>query len=148
MKECFQIPIRFMVDSDTGMPFRCGATFRCQTAASIADAVAFELDRVPSAVTNLSLLFLLKLMVAISRQQQEPLSVSDVLHVCEAAFSAISPLSLRQSNFILRDEFLINALGILPMWDSSGRIVPVTMAQVADGNLLNEAFRGLRDATI
>lgn len=130
------------------MPFRGGASFRCQTTASVADAVSFELDRMTPAVTNLSFLILLELVMTISRQQQEPLTVPDVLHVGETAFPAIGSLPLSQCDFVLRKKLLIDAFRVLFLRNSPGHIIPVTMSKVTNRDLLNEALRGCCDAAV
>ncbi len=100
------------------------------------------------AVTNLSFLILLELVMTISRQQQKPLAVPDVLHVGKTPFPAIGPLSLSQRNFILRNELLIDAFRILSRRNSPSHIIPVTVSKVTNSDLLNEALRGCCDATV
>lgn len=100
------------------------------------------------AVTNLSFLILLELVMTIGRQQQKPLAVPDVLHVGKTPFPAIGPLPLSQCDFILRNELLIDAVRILSRRNSPGHIKPVTVSKITNRDLLNEALRGCCDAAV
>ena len=77
----FELFVRRAVDPHAGVPLRRTAAFRRQAAAAVADRVTLEPDRDSAAVADLLALVLLKGMMPLGGQQQEPVPVADVLHV-------------------------------------------------------------------
>ena len=133
----FELLVGWAVDADAGVPFGFAASLGSDGAASIGNRIALEADRMAAAVADLVSLLLLELMVAFGCQQHEPVSVADVLHVGEAATFSIGFLSLVDVDAIFGDQLCIERSRILAGLDPAGDVVPVTVSQVADGDLLD-----------
>ena len=71
------------------MPFWFATAFGSNRAAAVGDRIALKLDRVTATIAYLISLHLLEMVVAFGAKQQVPGSVSNVLHVGEAATFAI-----------------------------------------------------------
>ena len=74
--------------------------------------------------------------------------MADVLHIGQAALFTVSPLALGQVDPILLNQLSIDGLRVLALGDPAGHVPPVAVAQVADGDLLDESFGRCRDAPI
>ena len=109
---------------------------------TLADRISLELDWVPPAIANSIPFLLLEWVMSFSRQQQEPVAVTDVLHVRQPATFAVSALPVRQVDLVLLDEFPVDGRGIFALRNAARDIPPVAVPQIADGDLLNESFRG------
>ena len=96
-EEGLELSVGRVVDADAGVPLGRSSTRWCQAAAAVADRVAFELDRHSAAVSDLGSLFLLERVMALGRQQQEPVPEADVLHVRQATAFAGRPARGRWS---------------------------------------------------
>lgn len=133
----FELLVGWAVDADAGVPLGFAAALGSGGTASVGNGIAFESDRVTAAVTDLVSLLLLELMVAFGCQQHKPASVSDVLHVGEAATFAIGFLSLIDVDAVFGNQLLIEQRRIFAGLDSAGDVEPVAMPQIADGDLLD-----------
>ena len=102
-KVAFKLLVGWAVDADAGVPFGLAAALGGDWAATVGDGIALESDWVSAAVADLVSLLLLELMVPFGRQQHEPVSVSDVLHVGEAAPFAIGFFTLIDVDTVFGD---------------------------------------------
>ena len=102
-KVAFELFVRWAVDADAGVPLGFAAAFGCDRTASIGNGIALEADWVTAAVADLVSLLLLESVVALGCQQDEPVSVSDVLHVGEAAPLAIGFFTLVDVDTVFGD---------------------------------------------
>ena len=133
----FELLVGWAVDADAGVPLGLAATLGGDRAASVGDGIAFEADRVSAAVADLVSLLLFKGMVAFSDQKQEPVSVADVLHVGEPTTFAIGTVTFADVDAVLGDQLCVELERIFVGFDPASDIEPVTVAKVADGDLLN-----------
>ena len=99
----FELLVGWAVDADAGVPLGFAAALWGDGTAAVGNGIALEANRVTAAVADLVSLLLLELMVPFGRQQHEPVSVSDVLHVGEAAPFAIGFLSLIDVDAVFGD---------------------------------------------
>ena len=99
----FELLVGWTVDADAGVPLGFAAALGGNGASSIGNGVAFETDWVTTAVADLVSLLLPESVVALGCQKDEPVSVSDVLHVGEAAPLAIGFLALVDVDAVLGD---------------------------------------------
>ena len=99
----FELLVGGAVDSNAGVPLGFAASFGSDRTSAEGDGIAFESDWVSAAVADLVSLLLLELMVPFGRQQHEPVSVSDVLHVGEAAPFAIGFFTLVDVDTVFGD---------------------------------------------
>lgn len=107
-EESFQLPIGGRVDTDTRMPLWLTAGRGSDPTSAVAYGVPFELNWVPAAVADSSSLFLLKPMMALGRQEQKPVSVTDILHVGEAAALSMGALPIGQVDFVFRNQLAVD----------------------------------------
>ena len=136
-KVAFELFVRWAVDADAGVLLGFAAAFGCDRTASIGNGIALEADWVTAAVADLVSLLLLESVVALGCQQDEPVSVSDVLHVGEAAPFAIGFLALVDVDPIFVDQLLVEQSWIFASFDPAGDVKPVPVSQIADGDLLD-----------
>lgn len=139
-EELLELLVGRRIDADAAVPLRLAATRRRLATAAVADRVSFELDWVPATVANLFAFLLFKPMVALGREQQEPILVTNVLHVGETATFAMGAFTFADGNVVLRDQLPVDRLRILSSRNPAGHVEPVAVTQVADGDLLNEPF--------
>jgi hypothetical protein len=139
-EECFELFVGLRVDADACVPFWGAAALRCYAGSTVADGISLEFDRISTAVTNAVAFFLLEWMMPLGDKQQEPVSVSDVLHVRQATFLPVGTLTLADINFVLGYQLAINCITVFAFRDPSGHVPPVAVPQIADGDLLNESF--------
>ena len=99
----FELLVGRTVNSDAGVPLGFATTLGSDGASAIGNRIAFKADRVTAAVADLISLLLFERVVALGGQQDEPVSVSDVLHVGEAAPFAIGFLTLVDVDAVLGD---------------------------------------------
>ncbi|REJ90696.1 MAG: hypothetical protein DWQ35_15970 [Planctomycetota bacterium] len=95
----------------------------------------------PAAVTDAIAFVLLELVMPLCHEQQEPVAITDVLHVREAPTLAVCTLPFCQVNLILRYELPIDLFWILVFWNPAGNVPPVSVTQVAHCDLLDQPFR-------
>lgn len=94
-----------------------------------------------AAIPDLVAFLLFKDMVAFGRKQYKPVSVPEVLKVGEAPAFAIRLLSFVDVDAVFRNQLLIKLRRIFAELDSASDVEPVTMSQIAHGDLLNKPFR-------
>ena len=99
----FELLVGWAVDADAGVPLGFAAALGSDRTAAVGDGIAFEADWMTAAVADLVSLLLLESVVALGCQQDEPVSVSDVLHVGEAAPFAICFLTLVDVDAVFGD---------------------------------------------
>jgi len=144
----FELLVGGAVNADAGVPLGFASALGSDGASAVGDGIALETDRVSAAVADLVSLLLLELVVAFGGQQHKPVSVSDVLHVGEAASFAIGFLTLVNVDAVFGDQFLVEESRIFAGLDSAGDVVPVPVSQIADGDLLDQSLRCCGDAAI
>ena len=123
------------------MPLGIAAAFGGGGAATVGDGIAFEADRVAAAVADLVSLLLLECVVSFGGEKYEPVPVADVLHVGEASPFAIGSFSFADVDAVFGDQLSIEQTRILAGFDPASHIEPISVAQVADGHLLDQSFR-------
>ena len=99
----FELLVSWAVDADAGVPLGFAAAFGSDGASAIGNGIAFEANWVAAAVADLVSLLLLESVVAFGGQQNEPASMSDVLHVGEAAPFAFGFLTLVNVDAVFGD---------------------------------------------
>ena len=133
----FELLVSWAVDANTCVPLGFAAAFGSNGASAIGDGIAFEPDWVTAAVADLISLLLLECVVALGGQQDEPVSVPDVLHVGKAAPFAIGFLTLVDVDTVFGDQLLVEQSWILAGVDPAGDVEPVAVPQIADSDLLD-----------
>ena len=136
----FELLVGWAVDADAGVPLGFATTSGCDGTSAVGNGIALKADRVPAAVADLVSFLLLESVVALGGQQHEPVSVSDVLHVGEAAPFAVCFFTLVDVDPIFGDQLLVEQSWILAGFHPAGDVKPVPVSQIADGNLLNQAL--------
>ncbi len=101
----FELLVSRAVDTDAGVPHRLATAFGCDGTTAVRNGIAFKLDRVAAAITDLLSLLLLEVMITFGAKEQIPGSVADVLHVGESAAFALRLGSLTDVDAIFCDEF-------------------------------------------
>ena len=99
----FELLVGWAVDTDAGVPLGFAAAFGSDGASAVRNGVALEADWVSAAVADLVSLLLLEHVVPFGCQKDEPASMSDVLHVGEAAPLAIGFLTLFDFDAVFGD---------------------------------------------
>ena len=99
----FELHVGCAVDSDAGVPFGFAAALGGNRTSAVRNGVAFEANWVAAAVADLVSLLLLESVVAFGCQKDEPVSMSDVLHVGEAMPFAIGFFTLIDVDTVFGD---------------------------------------------
>ena len=127
-KVAFELLVGWAVDADAGVPLGFAAALGSDWTATIRDRIALELDRVAAAVADLASLSLLECMMAFGREKHEPVSVSDVLHVCQTTTLAISAFAFVGIYTVFVDELPVEQSRILAGLDPASDIEPIAVA--------------------
>lgn len=80
-------------------------------------------------------------MLALRGQDCEVLAVANVLQIGSTELLATSASRFRHVDAVFLDELAVDGLGIFVSWDVTGHIEPISVSQVAAGNLLDESFQ-------
>ena len=136
----FELLVDVRGDADAGVPL-LGLARILDAAAAVADGVAGETDGLPAAVADLVAFGRLEGVVAGGRDEDEPVVVAEVLHVGQAGSLPAGPFPLGDGDAVFVEQFLIDGQQIFAGGNPSGDVPPVAVTEVADGQLLDEAFR-------
>jgi hypothetical protein len=142
----FQLGVSLWLNANTGVPFVGTAAGRREAGSTIADRVAFESNRISTAITDI--LLSSEWVMAFGTQEKKPILISNVLHVRETSGLATGSLTLGDVDAVFRHKLSIDVVRILRAWDSAGRVPPIPVSQVGNSNLLNESFRGTGNTSI
>ncbi len=102
--------------------------------------VSLDADSGDPRIPNRATLLSVKGMRAMSRQQEKIPPIPNVMDIRPPRLLPPRPNVFRDIDPILPNEFPTNFLGNLPLGDHSLDIEPIPMAQVAGGDLVDEAF--------
>ena len=142
----FQLGVSLWLNANTGVPFVGTAAGRREAGSTIADRVAFESNRISTAITDI--LLSSEWVMAFGTQEKKPVLESNVLHVRESSCFAMGSLAFGNVDAVFRHKLSIDVVRILRAWDSAGRVPPIPVSQVGNSNLLNESFRGTGNTSI
>ena len=136
----FQLGVSLWLNANTGVPFVGTAAGRREAGSTIADRVAFESNRISTAITDI--LLSSEWVMAFGIQEKKPVLESNVLHVRESSCLAMGSLAFGNVDAVFGHEFSINVFWILCAGDAASCVPPISVSQVGNRNLLNKSFRG------
>ena len=93
-KERFHLFVCLWIDANASVPLWLPSAFWRDSGATVTDGIAFEFYGVTSTITHAVSFLMLERVMTFGDQQQEPVSITDILHVGEAAFLAVSALAV------------------------------------------------------
>src|SRR5262249_54504596 len=112
------------------------------------DRVALELDRHPTHIGD-ELSLVLEELVPPCRGEDEVAPIeAEGLEAREALLPPQVPRVLRDGDVVTRDDGSIDRGGVSSLADLARDVEEVAVAEVADGELLQEAARGGRDVAV
>jgi hypothetical protein len=144
----FQVQKLPPVDLDMGVPFGVQLAVPRSASSSVADRIPGILHGHPPHVANPAPLFREESVLPLGRQYDEEPFVADVLEVGLTRFLAPRACWFGYGDPVLRDQLLIHGLRIFPLGNPPGDVEPVTVTQVAAGDLLDEALNWCRFGSI
>ena len=142
----FQLGVSLWLNANTGVPFVGTAAGRREAGSTIADRVAFESNRISTAITDI--LLSSEWVMAFGTQEKKPVLESNVLHVRESSCFAMGSLAFGNVDAVFGHEFSINVFWILCAGDAASCVPPISVSQVGNRNLLNKSFWGTGDTSI
>lgn len=111
-------------------------------ASPVADAVPGELYRLAADVLHALALFVEESVQAPRRDDDEEAMMSQVLDIGQALLLATGSRPLTDGNVVLLHQLLVDPKHVLVLGNTPGDVVPISMAHVTDGKLLNERSFG------